>query len=203
MFFNNLVSLLNHGAKGLMQKTSTFSPVRRKSFGTTKQRNAAKFGPFFVYSDQQSSSLFGTFLSFEDKNLFFFSLFKFSLLLKTKHAAYLVYAERVTFWIKRKLMNKKNASSANSLHPGGHDRNASTQRHCPPLLFYPVFIFPQPPLYSALSLYKKLKSGKDRLQLQSCTLTLLMNWPQVSLYVWLVTGRQTKQDALVFSPSIL
>lgn len=47
-------------------------------------------GAFFVYSDQRSSSLFRTFLSYEELSFFFF------LSKKTKHAAYLMYAVRVT-----------------------------------------------------------------------------------------------------------
>ncbi|MEQ2290306.1 hypothetical protein AMECASPLE_002034 [Ameca splendens] len=99
MFFNNRISLLNHGIKGQMQKTSTLSLMRRKDCETkwiNQTKKCCQIRAFFVYSDQRSSSLFGTILSFEDKYLFFFSLFQFSLLFKTKPAAYLVYAVRVT-----------------------------------------------------------------------------------------------------------
>lgn len=82
-------------------------------------KDRRKVGAFFVYSDQRSSSLFRTFLSYEELSFFFLSfLFLFSV--KTKHAAYLVYAVSVTLE-GEETDETKDASSANRSRRGGHD----------------------------------------------------------------------------------
>ena len=48
--------------------------------GTTKQGSPPKVGAFFVYSDQRSSSLFRTFLSYEELSFSFFFFFFFFLI---------------------------------------------------------------------------------------------------------------------------
>lgn len=82
-------------------------------------RIARKVGAFFVYSDQRSSSLFQTFLSYEELSLFFSSFFVL-LSVKTKHAAYLVYAVSVTLE-GEETDETKDASSANHSRRGGRD----------------------------------------------------------------------------------
>lgn len=59
-------------------------------------KDRRKVGAFFVYSDQRSSSLFRTLLSYEELSFYFSPFWVFYFLSKTKHAAYLVYAVRVT-----------------------------------------------------------------------------------------------------------
>lgn len=92
-FVQSLRSLepLHHGDSALMSTVLKKSWWAR-SFGTNEQPNKDRhiLGAFFVNSDESSSSLFGTFLSYEELSFFYLSS------VKTKHAAYLVYAVCVT-----------------------------------------------------------------------------------------------------------
>lgn len=128
----------------------------------------------FVYSDQRSSSSSRT-LSNEELSrfsVFFFLLLWFSV--KTKHAAYLVYAVRVT------LEGEETDESKMPSLITGMTESASTWRHRPRLLS---------PSLSPSLLYNHLyhcirrSSGKGLLQLPSCTLMWLNNWPLVPLFV--------------------
>lgn len=151
----------------------------------------------FVYSDQRSSSSSRT-LSNEELSRFsrFFLLLWFSV--KTKHAAYLVYAVRVT------LEGEETDESKMPSLITGMTESASTWRHRPRLLF---------PSLSPSLLYNHLyhcirpSSGKGLLQLPSCTLMWLKNWPLVPLFVcfgdrWIHLNKKNnkkKTDALVFA----
>lgn len=103
-------------------------------------RIARKVGAFFVYSDQRSSSLFRTFLSYEELSFFFLLLLLLFLLsVKTKHAAYLVYAVSVTLE-GEETDETKDASSANRSRRRrawlkAHPHDNIVHWSFPPLLF--------------------------------------------------------------------
>lgn len=105
---------------------------------------------FFVYSDQRSSSMFWTFLSYEELSFSFSFFFNLSSV-KTKHAAYLVYAVRVT--LERDETDKqKMPALLTARAQAGMIDGASTLQMVHRLLFCFVSF---PPLFSA-SFYNHL-----------------------------------------------
>lgn len=195
-FFNNRSCLWNHYIVWLRFQHPRFWTRDKPGGGgkaleqkwNNQTRIAAKVRALFVYSDQRSSSSSRT-LSNEELSRFsgFFLLLWFSV--KTKHAAYLVYAVRVT------LEGEETDESKMPSLITGMTESASTWRHRPRLLF---------PSLSPSLLYNHLyhcirrSSGKGLLQLPSCTLMWLKNWPLVPLFVcfgdrWIHLNKKQKQ----------
>lgn len=181
LFFNNRSCLWNHYIVGLRFQHPRFwtrdkpgggGKLWNKN-GTTKQGLPQKWGLSLctvtnAHRHPPELCLMRNYLVF----LVFFLLLWFSV--KTKHAAYLVYAVRVT------LEGEETDESKMPSLITGMTESASTWRHRPRLLF---------PSLSPSLLYNHLyhcirrSSGKGLLQLPSCTLMWLKNWPLVPLFV--------------------
>lgn len=125
------------------------------------------------------------FCPFEEIIFRFIRLFFFSLSsVKTKHAAYLVYAIRVTCG-ERENWRSKDASSANRSRPTrtrlkAHRHDNSVHRFRLSFCIH-YFFLSSPPLLSSISLYMTLKSDTGLVQLQRCAFMWLgkkkNNWP--------------------------
>lgn len=162
-----------------MQKTSTLSPVRRKGFGTRWINQTKKRCHIWGFLCVQWPTLIiivWDYFVFEGQKSIFLSLF--SVLFSVKNKTCCLSCVCCMCDSLKKRLNKKNASSANSLRLGGHERK---HIHMTSLFTTAFFFFHQIFFLAssviALIIVEETQEQQDRLQRQSCTLTWLTNWP--------------------------